>query len=111
MRPVVGPDQLPVEVVVLTLAVVAEAGLGVFVKSAASCGGEKRRERTVTKRGKTFGTNHEATCVNVLFVIPAVDELLKNKALETAGSVAFITTAEAAKLRNELDVFCVSSGR
>lgn len=36
VRPVVGPDQLPVEVVVLTLAVVAEAGLGVLVKSAAS---------------------------------------------------------------------------
>lgn len=44
VRPVVGPDQLPVEVVVLTLPVVAEAGLGVLVKSAASCS-ENKKER------------------------------------------------------------------
>lgn len=45
VRPVVGPDQLPVEVVVLTLPVVAEGGLGVLVKSAASCGTEKKKRR------------------------------------------------------------------
>lgn len=45
VRPVVGPDQLPVEVVVLTLTVVAEAGLGVLVKSAASCSEKKMRKK------------------------------------------------------------------
>lgn len=45
VRPVVGPDQLPVEVVVLTLPVVAEARLGVLVKSAASCSKEKKKRR------------------------------------------------------------------
>lgn len=87
MRPVVGPDQLPVEVVVLTLPVVAKAGLGVFVESAASCGKDKKkkREEGFTERGSirekaqwssvrklserpdfsSFKTNREATRVNI----------------------------------------------
>lgn len=55
VRPVVGPDQLPVKVVVLALPVVAEAGLGVLVESAAGCGEEKKRKETMKGHEKETG--------------------------------------------------------
>lgn len=103
VRPVVGPDQLPVEVVVLTLPVVAEAGLGVLVKSAASCsenkkerkkGHEKekrRRKRTTGIPEETFGkyrvssfeNNPGAARANVPFVIRPIKYLLKKRKPDT----------------------------
>lgn len=41
MGPVVGPDELPVKVVVLALPVVAEAGVRVLVEGAAGCREER----------------------------------------------------------------------
>lgn len=41
MGPVVGPDELPVEVVVLALPVVAEARVRVLVEGAAGCREER----------------------------------------------------------------------
>lgn len=92
VRPVVGPDQLPVEVVVLTLPVVAEAGLGVLVKSAASCreakkerkkGNEKERKHTAETFGKnrlsSLEINLKATGANLTFAILPIKCLLKNK--------------------------------
>lgn len=118
VRPVVGPDQLPVEVVVLTLPVVAEAGLGVLVKSAASCsekqkerkkGHEKekrQRKRTTGIPEETFGKdrlssfeiNLEATRANITFVILPIKYLLKNVSLTPAGSGDFTSPSETSPL-------------